>query len=162
MAKSSFGVLFVCTGNICRSPTADGVFRRLVAKAGLADRVRVDSAGISGFHAGESPDRRSQETAKKRGYDLANLRARAVSASDFADFDLLLAMDREHERSLLQAAPDSTKNRIRMFMSFAPQLDVIDVPDPYYGGAGGFDHVLDLIEAACHGLLAHVQSELAD
>lgn len=160
--NSEFSVLFVCTGNICRSPTADGVFRRMVAEAGLGHRVAVDSAGVSGWHAGEAPDRRTQQAASKRGYDLSDLRARAVVGDDFSRFDLLLAMDREHEWSLLRAAPDAAKDRIRLFMNFAPQMGVEEVPDPYYGGAEGFEQVLNLIEAACRGLLDHVRSRLQD
>jgi protein-tyrosine phosphatase len=161
MTAFDFSVLFVCTGNICRSPTADGVFRRLVAEAGLDRHVFVDSAGISSWHAGEAPDRRTQAAALKRGYDLSSLRARAVDKGDFSKFDLLLAMDREHEWSLLNAAPDPLKGRIRLFMSFAPEQAQQEVPDPYYGGVDGFEHVLNMIEAACRGLLAHVQSRLS-
>jgi protein-tyrosine phosphatase len=162
MKKPEFSVLFVCTGNICRSPTADGVFRKLVREAGLEGRVTVDSAGVSGWHAGEAPDRRTQAAALKRGYDLSPLRARAVAQSDYADFDLLLAMDREHEWTMQKAAPAEAKERIRLFMSFAPQMNVMEVPDPYYGGPDGFEHVLDMIEAACKGLLAHVKSRIQD
>ncbi|MBF0168702.1 MAG: low molecular weight phosphotyrosine protein phosphatase [Alphaproteobacteria bacterium] len=155
-----YAVLFVCTGNICRSPTADGVFRRLVAEAGLDGRIRIDSAGVSGWHAGEPPDLRTQEAARDRGYDLSGLRARAVEPSDFSKFDLLLAMDSGHEETLKRQAPNGTRERIRLFMSFAPEMGARDVPDPYYGGADGFTHVLDLIEAACRGLLRHVRAEL--
>lgn len=162
MNKADYDVLFVCTGNICRSPTADGVFRRMVADAGLQGRVGIDSAGVSGWHAGEAPDRRTQDTARKRGYDLSGLRARAVEPADFAKFDLLLAMDRGHEESLLLAAPEEAKSRIRLFMSFAPETGIGEVPDPYYGGPDGFTHVLEMIEAACRGLLLHVRTQLKD
>lgn len=162
MGKAGYSVLFVCTGNICRSPTADGVFRKMVAEAGLEGRVIVDSAGVSGWHAGEEPDQRTQAAAKKRGYDLKNLRARAVQPDDYQKFDLLLAMDRGHEEALLTNAPDPARERVRLFMSFAPQSVAREVPDPYYGGAGGFEHVLDLIEAACRGLMIHVRKQLED
>jgi len=131
-----------------------------VAEAGLDRRVLIDSAGVSGWHTGEAPDRRTQEAAGKRGYDLSFLRARAVEPADFQKFDLLLAMDREHEWSLQSQAPEAAKNRIRLFMSFAPDLGVQEVPDPYYGGRDGFEHVLDLIEASCRGLMDHVRASL--
>lgn len=160
MVRSTYGVLFVCTGNICRSPTADGVFRKMIGKAGLEGRVLVDSAGVSGWHQGEAPDARSQEAAQKRGYDLSGLCARAVATEDFSKFDLLLAMDRGHENSLIALAPPAERGKVRLFMSFAPQLGVAEVPDPYYGGRDGFSHVLDLVEAACQGLLDHVADRL--
>lgn len=160
MSKPRFGVLFVCTGNICRSPTADGVFRKMVREAGLEGRILVDSAGVSGWHEGEAPDSRSQNEAARRGYDLSMLRARAVVPSDFGRFDLLLAMDKGHERQLLAMAPSEERGRVRMFMSFAQDAQASEVPDPYYGGSDGFAHVLDLIEAACRGLLMHAAARL--
>lgn len=148
-------VLFVCTGNICRSPTADGVFRSMVAAAGLADAIGVDSAGTHDYHVGEAPDARAQSHARRRGYDLSPLRARQVTADDFYSFDLILAMDRGHLRFLRGLAPAGYKG-LRVLMSYATDSEPSpgsDVPDPYYGGADGFEHVLDMIERAAAGLL---------
>jgi protein-tyrosine phosphatase len=153
-------ILFVCTGNICRSPAACGVMRKLIERAGLQDRVGVDSAGVSGYHAGEAPDRRTQQSAKVRGYDLSALRARPVAAGDFEEFDLILAMDVDHETALLNACPPQLRGRIRRFLDFAPGIGRRGVPDPYYGGPQGFEDVLDMIEAGCTGILAHVQAQL--
>jgi protein-tyrosine phosphatase len=153
-------LLFVCTGNICRSPAADGVMRKLVERAGLEGRVLVDSAGVSAYHAGEAPDSRTQQSARKRGYDLSDLQARAVVKRDFQEFDLILAMDVEHETALLAACPPDLRQRVRRFLDFAPEAGRQGVPDPYYGGPQGFEDVLDMIEAGCRGLLAHVQSHL--
>jgi protein-tyrosine phosphatase len=155
------GVLFVCTGNICRSPTAEGVFRGLVRDAGLDQAVWTDSAGTQGWHVGEPPDSRAQSAAARRGFDLADLRARRVRIEDFTDFDYLVAMDSGHQETLLAMAPPKVEERaeekVRMMLSFAPHLGVRDVPDPYYGAAGGFEEVLDMIEAASDGLLAHIR-----
>lgn len=153
-------VLFVCTGNICRSPTADGVFRALVAAEGLAGRIEVDSAGTHAYHVGEPPDRRSTEAARKRGYELKDLRARALKKSDFAEFDLLLAMDRGHLDIMRRACPPDLQDRLVLFLSFAPQLGLQDVPDPYYGAGDGFERVLDMIEAGSVGLMAHIRERL--
>ncbi|MBK8974530.1 MAG: low molecular weight phosphotyrosine protein phosphatase [Planctomycetes bacterium] len=160
VTPQSVGVLFVCTGNICRSPTADGVFRKLVADSGLADRVRVDSAGTIGYHAGSPPDERAIEHAARRGYDLTPLRARRVTADDFATFDLVLAMDEDNHDDLRSLCPPAYRERLRMFLEFAPGLGVRSVPDPYYGGGRGFEHVLDLVETGCRGLLAEVRERL--
>jgi protein-tyrosine phosphatase len=155
-------VLFVCMGNICRSPTAAGVFRALVEREGLADRIVVDSAGTHGYHEGEGADRRARVTAAKRGIDLNGHVARSVRREDFDFFDLILAMDRENFLELVGRAPAAARPRIRLFMEFArpehPGSDpaVEEVPDPYYGGPSGFDRVLDLIEAASAGLLEEV------
>jgi len=147
-------VLFVCTGNICRSPTAEGVLRRLVRDQGLEGRVEVDSAGTFGYHVGEPPDRRSIRAAAARGYDLSALRARTVTREDFARFDLLLALDRGHRRELEQLAPDgAAARRIRLLLDYAPAFQGQDVPDPYYGGPADFERVLDLAEAGSRGLL---------
>lgn len=151
-------VLFVCTGNICRSPTAEGVFRALVEAEGLSQVITVDSAGTHGYHTGEPPDPRSTQAALKRGVDLRTQRARPVSKGDFSDFDLILAMDRGHLGLLAAQCPAKHQDRLALFLSFAPQLGVTDVPDPYYGAGDGFERVLDMIEAGSVGLLAHIRA----
>jgi protein-tyrosine phosphatase len=153
-------VLFVCTGNICRSPTADGVFRHLVREAGLEAKVRVDSAGTHDYHAGEPPDERAQLHALRRGYDLSALRARQVARGDFERFDLVLAMDRGHLRALQRLAPPEHRHKLRLFMEFAATRRRDEVPDPYYGGAGGFEEVLDMVEDAARGLLEELRGRL--
>jgi protein-tyrosine phosphatase len=148
-------ILFVCMGNICRSPTAEGVMRALVRQAGLEERIELDSAGTGGWHAGEPPDPRSTAAAARRGIHLDGA-ARQVRAGDFEDFDLLVAMDRENLRGLLAVAPDDeAAEKVRLLREFAPAAGEpdLDVPDPYYGGERGFDTVLDLVQAACRGLL---------
>jgi len=159
-------VLFVCMGNICRSPTAAGVFRALVEREGLADRVVVDSAGTHAYHAGEGADRRARLTAAKRGIDLGDHVARGVRSADFDAFDFILAMDRDNFAELVGRAPAAARSRIRLFMEFAQPAEpacsraIAEVPDPYYGGPDGFDHVLDLIESASAGLLTEVSRRL--
>lgn len=153
-------VLFVCTGNICRSPTADGVFRALVAAEGLAGRIGVDSAGTHAYHVGEPPDRRSAAAARRRGYELEDLRARQLTKEDFEAFDLLLAMDRGHLDLMARVCPPDRRDRLALFLSFAPQLGLQDVPDPYYGQGDGFERVLDMIEAGSVGLLAHIRERM--
>ncbi len=150
-------VLFVCLGNICRSPTAEGVFTALVDREGLTDLVSVDSAGTGDWHVGDQPDRRAQAAAKARGYDLSMQRARQIKEMDFWDFDYVIAMDSQNHSDLSMMAPTNAQDRIRMFLSFAPKEGITDVPDPYYGGANGFDHVLDLVEAASLGLLQEIR-----
>jgi protein-tyrosine phosphatase len=150
-------VLFVCTGNICRSPTAEGVFRALVEREGLADRIDVDSAGTHSYHVGEPPDGRSSAAALKRGVDLSTQRARKVRGSDFDEFDLVLAMDRGHHDILRRMVPKGREDRVRLFLDFAPQLGAKDVPDPYYGAGDGFERVLDMIEAGSAGVLDHIR-----
>ncbi|WP_155845303.1 low molecular weight protein-tyrosine-phosphatase [Chitinilyticum aquatile] len=158
--QGKFSVLFVCTGNICRSPTADGVMRHLVRDAGLEHCIEVDSAGTYDYHVGEAPDRRAQQHARKRGYDLSFLRAREVSHADFARFDLILAMDNSHMAVLQRRCPADQQHRLRMFMDFAGMEHEREVPDPYYGGADGFEQVLDMVEAACNGILEHARTML--
>lgn len=150
-------VLFVCTGNICRSPTAEGVFRDLIMREGLNDRVHIDSAGTHGYHVGDSPDRRSQESAKRRGIDLGPLRARRTKASDFAKFDYVLAMDFTNIDALRSLAPRTSGKKLHLLMSFAPGDEIREVPDPYYGDGDGFERVLDMIEEASAGLLSDIR-----
>ena len=150
-------VLFVCLGNICRSPTAQGVFTALINREGLSNVVSVDSAGTGAWHVGDQPDRRAQAAAKTRGYDLSTQRARQIKETDFLDFDYIIAMDSQNHSDLSMKAPTNALDRIRMFLSFAPKEGITDVPDPYYGGANGFDHVLDLVEAASLGLLQEIR-----
>lgn len=154
-----FRVLFVCMGNICRSPTAEGVFRKLVRDAGLDAVVEIDSAGTGSWHVGSAPDRRTQSAALRRGLDLSDQRARRVSARDFELFDLIVAMDRDN-LSYLEAIRPGEAPRARLMLEFseaAMERGLRDVPDPYSGGVDGFEMVLDLIEGACEGLLEHVR-----
>ena len=160
MKKDQISVLFVCTGNICRSPTAEGIFRDMVEDAGLSNKVKIDSAGMIAFHTGESPDPRSQEAARKRGVDLSDIRARQISNQDFHAFDLLIALDRSHKEQMQDHAPENSEARIQLLMDYAPHLELEDVPDPYYGGPDGFENVLDLIASASEGLLQKVREEL--
>ncbi len=150
-------VLFVCTGNICRSPTAEGVFRNMVETAGLAGRIEVESAGTIAYHAGEPPDARAQEAALERGIDLGHQRARQLEDADFLGFDYLVALDTSHLIRLNELCPDGEGHRIRTLMEFAPRFGVDDVPDPYYGAMGGFDRVFDLVEAGAAGLLDEIR-----
>ena len=150
-------ILFVCLGNICRSPTAEGVFRAIAARDAPELAIEVDSAGTAGYHIGEPPDARTRQAASRRGYDLSSLRARIVEPRDFEMFDLILAMDRENLSVLQHRAPEPARERVRLFLEFAPEATVTEVPDPYYGGPNGFEEVLDLVEAATHGLLQHLR-----
>lgn len=152
-------VLFVCMGNICRSPTAEGVFRRRVEAAGLAHRFHIDSAGTHGYHVGEPPDARSMAFAARRGYDLSAQRSRKVAASDFEEFDYLLAMDHDNLELLKAACPPQHRHKLGLMMAHATRSGSDVVPDPYYGGAGGFDQVLDYIEDATDGLIAALGSK---
>ena len=155
-----FQVVFICMGNICRSPTAHGVFRDRVHQAGLADRVQVDSAGTHNYHPGKPPDPRSQQHAGQRGYDLSDLRARQLQAADFDNAHLLLAMDHENLALARSMCPPGQLHKLRRFTEFCLHHRADVVPDPYFGGADGFEHVLDLVEDACEGLLHHVRQQL--
>jgi protein-tyrosine phosphatase len=143
-------------GNICRSPTAHGVFRDLVEKRGLLESVGIDSAGTHAYHVGEAPDRRAQATAIGRGLDLSDLRARQVNAEDFEHYDYVLAMDLDNLDILLASCPPEHRGKVRLFMDFAADWSEREVPDPYYGGSGGFERVFDMVEAAANGLLLEV------
>lgn len=148
-------VLFVCLGNICRSPSAHGVFRDQAKQAGL--ELKIDSAGTAAYHKGVSPDPRSQKAAANRGYQFADLKARKVTEQDFVEFDLILAMDLENHADLLAVCPNEYQHKVKLMLEFAEQhKDMEEVPDPYYGGAAGFEYVLDLIEDASQGLLKHI------
>lgn len=146
-------VLFVCMGNICRSPMAEGVFRHLVRQSGLDEVVRVASAGTHAFHLGEAPDKRAQEAVIRRGYDIADLRASKVREDDFEDFDMILAMDWENLAQLQQLAPKAAHHKLQLLMRFASEHETATIADPYYGNAQGFEQALDYIEDACAGLL---------
>ena len=150
-------VLFVCLGNICRSPTADGIFRNLVAQANLDQKILVDSAGTGDWHIGKAPDARTVAAARNRGYDLSVLRARQVNKSDFAEFDYVLAMDNSNLKDLQRMKPFDYKGHLGLFLEFGSRGDYLEVPDPYYGGKEGFDLVLDLVEDAAQGLLNHIR-----
>nr|WP_176426094.1 low molecular weight protein-tyrosine-phosphatase [Chromobacterium sp. ASV5] len=150
-------ILFVCHGNICRSPTAEGVMRAKLRAAGLEGKVRVDSAGTHGYHVGEAPDERSAAAAARRGYDLSALRARQVHAADFSSFDLILAADHDNLAVLRQRCPEALRSRLHLMLELvAPGCDV---PDPYYGGSRGFEHVLDMLESGCDAWLARIGGE---
>jgi len=146
-------------GNICRSPTAEGVFRHKVIAAGLEDRIQIDSAGTIAYHIGHPPDPRAQKAALKRGIDLSSQRARRVTSSDFEAFDFVIAMDSDNRYELEAICPPGYEDRLHMFLKFAQSSGETDVPDPYYGGGYGFDTVLDLVDEAAEGLLQHLKSK---
>lgn len=150
-------VLFVCLGNICRSPTAHGVFQHMVTQAGLQRNIHVDSAGTGEWHVGLPPDKRATQAAKQRGYDLSPLRARQFCAEDLQVFDYILAMDQENLKDILALKTAAHRGHVGLFLQFAKNAGYDEVPDPYYGGGKGFERVLDLIESASHGLLEHIQ-----
>lgn len=150
-------VLFVCMGNICRSPTAEGVFAALVEREGLGDRIRIDSAGTHAYHVGEPPDPRARKAASQRGVDLSGQRARRFEARDFEEFDYVVPMDQSNFEHLECLLTGECRAVFRRFMDYAPQLPERDVPDPYYGGPKGFERVLDMIEVAAEGLLADIR-----
>ena len=149
-------VLFVCMGNICRSPTAEGVFRYVVKKRNLQDQISIDSAGTHAYHIGESPDSRSQSTALSRGVNLSAQRARKAVAEDFERFDYVIAMDRSNYEDLKLLGQGADLSKLHLFMSFAKAWDNDEVPDPYYGGANGFEEVFDMVQSASEGLLEHI------
>jgi protein-tyrosine phosphatase len=157
-SPSARRVLFVCMGNICRSPTAEGVFRKLLAECAPELEVLIDSAGTHGYHTGAPPDPRACRAAERRGIDLKTLRARQITVEDFSRFELVLAMDEQNRDFLVEACPPEYRHRIRLLLEFAPHLNRREVPDPYYGGSTGFEHVLDLVEEAAAGLLEHLRS----
>jgi protein-tyrosine phosphatase len=146
------GILFVCMGNICRSPTAEGVFRHHAELAGVSDRLHIDSAGTHAYHVGEPADQRARAAAERRGISLEGIYARRVQLADFERFDYIIAMDQDNLARLQEEAPDAHRHKIRLFLEYAA-VDESEVPDPYYGGAAGFERVLDLVEAASLGLL---------
>jgi protein-tyrosine phosphatase len=154
-------VLFVCLGNICRSPTAHGVFASQVAAAGLSNAIRIDSAGTGAWHVGEAPDDRATAAARARGYDLSLLRARQVSPGDFQRFDYILAMDRRNLSHLEALRPAGFRGHLGLFLDFHPRPPVTEVPDPYYGGRDGFEEVLDMVEAAGESLLEVIRRDLS-
>lgn len=152
-------VLFVCMGNICRSPTAQGVFTKLVIEEGLSHLIEIDSAGTHAYHVDEPPDPRARETAQRRGIDLSRQRARRALAEDFEQFDYVLAMDEDNHRALTALCPAGFEARLKRFMDYAPHLDIREVPDPYYGGANGFEVVFDMVDEAARGLLEAIRRE---
>jgi len=155
--RAMIKVLFVCTGNICRSPTAEGVLRHMAESAGVGQRLVVDSAGTHGYHIGEPPDPRTVKAARARGIDLGGLRARKVSRADFETFDLILAMDSDHLAHLEAMRPGSARAEVRLFLDYHPGGALKNVPDPYYGGADGFEHVLDLVHHTSRSLLVKLR-----
>ena len=154
-----YAIVFCCTGNICRSPTAEGVFAKKLLDAGLAGRILVDSAGTHGYHVGEPPDRRAQEAAKVRGYDLSTLRARGIERHDFDRFDLVLAMDYDNRDFLARLCPPACGHKLKLIMEYARSCTAREVPDPYYGGPDGFAKVLEMLEDATEGLLQTILSK---
>lgn len=157
---AELSVLFVCLGNICRSPTAEGVFRRLAQEAGLDGRIHIDSAGTGGYHIGAPPDARAMAAARARGVDLSGIRARKVTIEDFEAFDLILAMDEDNLLELREIAPEQTRARLALLLDYAPGQTGRAVPDPYYGGKNGFERVLDLVNEACAGLVGELRRRI--
>jgi protein-tyrosine phosphatase len=153
-------VLFVCMGNICRSPTAEGVFRKLVREKGVEHWFEIDSAGTHAYHVGNPPDERAQKTALARGVDLGDLRARQVTIADFESFDHILVMDRQNLDTLQFVCPKAHTHKLKLFLEYAPALKIAEVPDPYYGGDQGFEKVLDMVEKAALGFLDAVRRDL--
>ncbi len=162
IAMKKYAILMCCMGNICRSPTAEGVLRAKLAAAGLADLVELDSAGTHDYHLGRAPDQRTQRHAQRRGYDLSALRARKVGLPDFTRFDLVLAMDQDNLERLFALCPQADARQLRLLMSFATRHDADEVPDPYYGEGDGFERVLDYVEDACDGIIEMLRQRLRD
>ncbi len=158
--QPAISVLFVCMGNICRSPTAEGVFRKYVADAGLDDRIRTDSAGTHAYHSGEGPDRRAKAAAERRGFSLEGLRARRVANTDFEQFNYIVAMDDDNMSALLEVADEEHHEKVRLLLEFSESMQLREVPDPYYGGSAGFERVLDLVEEASKALLETLRKEI--
>ncbi|TVP50910.1 MAG: low molecular weight phosphotyrosine protein phosphatase [Halomonas sp.] len=152
-------VLFVCLGNICRSPTAEGVFRRAVEQAGMADTIEIDSCGVGNWHVGKAPDARAQQAALRRGIDLSALRARQLQEHDFIEFDYVLGMDQDNLRAIHDLKPGNNRAQVGLFLDYAGTPGA-EVPDPYYGGEEGFENVLNMIEAASDGLIQHLKRGL--
>lgn len=152
-------VLFCCMGNICRSPTAEVVFRSRVEEAGLAQQISIDSVGTHDYHIGDPPDQRTQRAARQRGYDLSSLRGRQVEVADFSRFDYVLAMDNANMAILYRLCPQHQRDRLGLFLEYANRHKEREVPDPYYGGEDGFERVLDMVEDAAAGLLQHIQKQ---
>ncbi len=152
-------VLFVCMGNICRSPTAEGVFAKVIEEAKVEESFAIDSAGTHAYHVGEVPDARAQHAAKERGIDIKHLRARKVSVEDFENFDYVLAMDADNYASLIEICPEEHKQKVKYFLDYAPDLGAREVPDPYYGGKYGFERVLDMVTAASTGFLGSLRNQ---
>lgn len=146
-------VLFVCMGNICRSPTAEGVFAALIESEGIANQFEIDSAGTHAYHVGDSPDLRAQKAAKDREIGLGHIRARKVIVGDYEDYDYLLVMDNDNYEILMEYCPEQYQHKVKHFLEYAPQLNTLEVPDPYYGGKYGFERVLDMVEEASVGFL---------
>ncbi len=155
--QDKIGVVFVCMGNICRSPTAEAVFRQYVENAGLSEYIRIDSAGTHDYHIGDAPDSRTQRAAQQRGYDMSGLRGRQVDQGDFLRFDYVLAMDRANLAILQRITPPAGNTQARLFLEYARQHNEREVPDPYYGGVDGFERVLDMVEDAADGLLQYIR-----
>lgn len=157
--KHNCSVLFVCMGNICRSPTAEGVFRKIVARESLSDRIRIDSAGTHGYHVGDPPDPRARSAALGRGVDLSGIRARRFDVGDFYAFQRILVMDVHNHACVLELRPPDAPASVGYFLDHAPHLKIREIPDPYYGGPQGFERMLDMIEDAAEGLLADIRRE---
>ena len=160
-ADPSLSVLFVCMGNICRSPTAEGVFRAALKQARLDHPIRIDSAGLGDWHVGQPPDRRAIEAANRRGYNLSKLRARQVTAADFSRFGWILAMDHTNLEALQALRPAWYDGHLGLLLDLVPQTGLREVPDPYYGGTDGFERVLDLVEVASAELVQRLRAQLA-
>ncbi|MDP1594295.1 MAG: low molecular weight protein-tyrosine-phosphatase [Gallionella sp.] len=156
-SNKKVSVLFICMGNICRSPTAEAVFRHYVERAGLSESILIDSAGTHDYHIGEPPDKRTQYAAQQRGYDMSALRGRQVQSADFERFDYVLAMDKANLAILQYLTPRGCKTQAQLFLDYARHHNESEVPDPYYGGVQGFEHVLDMVEDAAQELLQHIR-----